>query len=293
MNTKTDFYEKLIADTMDFVELNCEKNLSLELLAERAELSSFHFHRLFRAIAQQSLGQFIRHVRLQKGARLLRSSKVKVVMIALECGYQSHEAFSRSFHSLFGISPTEFRQQHKDGKPVTVPDAQIFERSGEGMIGTVELKQLQSLWIAYKRYIGPYSELHSSFADFSLICAMADGNLLQYQSIGIAYDDPDLRPSNQLRFDAGIVIDSPEQCPETLSARRIFACQCATVTIKGCYANLINGYDRLYRQGTKLVGDTNLDLPPILFYRKAPPEVPLDDALTEIYLPLKRLKTTK
>jgi len=96
-----------VLDTMDFVEANCEKELSLESLAKRVDISPFHFHRLFRAYAGQSLGEFIRQTRLQKGARLLKGTRQKVISVSIECGYKSHEAFSRAFRNWYGVSPSQ------------------------------------------------------------------------------------------------------------------------------------------------------------------------------------------
>lgn len=278
-------HELAIVHTMDFVEANCEKQLTLEGLAERADMSPFHFHRLFRAYAGQPLGKFIRHVRLQKGARLLRTSDSKIVMIAFDCGYGSHEAFSRTFQVWAGVSPTQYRDSLSQGQPVILPNTEPFERSNSSVEGPT-LQRLAETWFVFKRHIGPYSQIPQAFD--ATMQALARDNSLPNDPViaGIAYDDPDLRPSSQLRFDAGIVVDHEREAPDGLRVTRIAPCQCAVVRVTGPYEQLVDGYDKLYRHGARLIDKPIFDAPAILFYREMPPMVSIDDAQTEIWLPL-------
>ncbi len=61
-------YISRINRVMDYIEVNIVQDLSLENLAEVANFSRFHFHRIFRAMVGETLHQFIQRIRLEKAA---------------------------------------------------------------------------------------------------------------------------------------------------------------------------------------------------------------------------------
>ncbi len=78
-------------------------NLSLEMGYSRSRLYS-----QMKSITNETLGEFIREVRLQKGAELLRTTRLTVSEVALKVGVESHSVFTRSFKQRFGMPPTEY-----------------------------------------------------------------------------------------------------------------------------------------------------------------------------------------
>jgi AraC family transcriptional regulator len=86
-----------------------EEDLPLAALSARAGLSPFHFHRLFSAVAGETPKQYTLRLRICRGAALLLTSERSVLDIALSCGFQSHEAFTRGFARQFGMTPRAYR----------------------------------------------------------------------------------------------------------------------------------------------------------------------------------------
>ena len=78
-------------------------------LASQAGLSAFHLHRVFSAAAGETPKQFTLRLRLGRAAAMLLTSDDPVLDIALECGFQSHEAFCRAFRKRFGMTPSDYR----------------------------------------------------------------------------------------------------------------------------------------------------------------------------------------
>lgn len=84
--------------------------LRLRDVAREARLSEFHFHRIFRAVMGEPVGQFITRRRLESGALMLAyHPQVSVTEIALRCGYSSVSNFSKAFSAWFGVSPRGVR----------------------------------------------------------------------------------------------------------------------------------------------------------------------------------------
>ncbi len=58
-------------------------------------------------------GQVLRRIRLEEGARFLRSSRMGISAIAAKLGFSEHSAFTRAFRSFYQMSPREYRDRHR------------------------------------------------------------------------------------------------------------------------------------------------------------------------------------
>ncbi|MGJ7504774.1 AraC family transcriptional regulator [Variovorax sp. ZT5P49] len=106
MHRESDIFIPLVA----WIEERLDEPLTLELIAQRAGFSAYHFSRMFTARMGRSVMAHVRGRRLVRGARrLCTEPDVKLVDLALDCGFESQEAFTRAFKRLFGVSPGRFR----------------------------------------------------------------------------------------------------------------------------------------------------------------------------------------
>lgn len=101
----------MVQQTIDRIEGSLQQELVLEDLARHAGMSFWHFLRVFRTTVGETLKDYIRRRRLTIAAYALLESQATVLSIALDAGFDSHEAFTRAFRHQFGCSPREFRQR--------------------------------------------------------------------------------------------------------------------------------------------------------------------------------------
>ncbi|HXH61899.1 MAG TPA: AraC family transcriptional regulator [Fimbriimonadaceae bacterium] len=106
---RDDVYQRLNA-SRDYMVENLSTPISLDSCAAVACMAPFHFHRLFKACYGEPVSAFVRRIRMDKAARLLKNTDLAVDGIALDCGYQSGTAFTRAFNLRFGCSPSHFRK---------------------------------------------------------------------------------------------------------------------------------------------------------------------------------------
>lgn len=85
-----------------------DEQFGVEALGEAVNLSPNQLHRKLTALIQQSPGQLIRTMRLQRAADLLIRRTGTVAEIGYEVGFSVPENFTRSFRKQFGLSPTEY-----------------------------------------------------------------------------------------------------------------------------------------------------------------------------------------
>jgi AraC family transcriptional regulator len=83
--------------------------LTLATMARSARQSRFHFQRNFRKTLGETPRQFIERLRLDRAAARLIGSTDSVCQIALQCGFASHEVFTRAFRRQFGCAPVRYR----------------------------------------------------------------------------------------------------------------------------------------------------------------------------------------
>src|SRR5580692_7767131 len=94
-------YTRRIDRVIDFLRDNLDRPVKLKELARVACFSEFHFHRIFGAVAGETLKNFTSRLRIEKAARLLRFCNDSLTDIALECGFSSSATFSRAFRSSY------------------------------------------------------------------------------------------------------------------------------------------------------------------------------------------------
>lgn len=94
----------------DFIEAHLDEPVTLQQLASAAGYSPWHATRLFRELAGISPLEYLRARRLSRAALRLRDSGDRVLDVALQCAFDSHEGFTRAFTGRFGLSPERYRK---------------------------------------------------------------------------------------------------------------------------------------------------------------------------------------
>src|SRR5262245_42010097 len=102
-------YQARIDRVLAHIAQHLDSDLGTEDLARAANLSAFHFHRIFRAITGETTGGLVRRLRLERAGQALRGG-APLIEVALDAGYGSPEAFGRAFREAFGITPTAYRK---------------------------------------------------------------------------------------------------------------------------------------------------------------------------------------
>jgi len=96
----------------DFINRNYPKSLSLEDVAQAAELSVSHLHMLFRDHLGESPHQYLIQKRLRTAGHALATGNLSIKAVAAEVGYPNAESFCRAFRKFFGRSASEYRQAY-------------------------------------------------------------------------------------------------------------------------------------------------------------------------------------
>lgn len=95
----------------NFIADNLERRLTLYEIAKHAGYSPWHISNLFKEYTGKTIFEYLRSIRLSKAALVLRDTDAKVVDVALEFIFETHEGFTRAFSKEFGISPKKYSKR--------------------------------------------------------------------------------------------------------------------------------------------------------------------------------------
>jgi AraC family transcriptional regulator len=95
--------------SIDYIERNMFEPIDIHNIAGASNYSTYHFCRIFRSLVGDSPKEYLRKRRLTIAAERLVKGESSILNIALDCQFESHAAFSRSFKQLFKISPEQYR----------------------------------------------------------------------------------------------------------------------------------------------------------------------------------------
>jgi AraC family transcriptional regulator len=93
------------------IERNLDRPLTLSEIADSCGVSRYHLAHAFGESVGLSVMQYVRGRRLSAAARALANGARDILDLALETGYESHEAFSRAFRAQFDATPEMVRRK--------------------------------------------------------------------------------------------------------------------------------------------------------------------------------------
>ncbi|MDP8205049.1 MAG: AraC family transcriptional regulator [Candidatus Electryonea clarkiae] len=238
-------YIARINRVIDYINSHITEELTLDILAEVACFSRYHFHRIFHAMIGETLNQFIQRIRVEKAAaQLVNNPKISITEIALDCGFSGSAAFARAFKDAFQMSASEwraggYRLDRKNRKKESNNSQTIDKIRKEIEISSsyvdnvthnqiwrmkvknkkvetkkdfqVEVKELPEMHLAYVRHIGPYKGDAALFENLfnKLMTWAGPRNLLRFpetKMMAMYHDNPEITDESKLRTDACITI---------------------------------------------------------------------------------------
>ncbi len=92
----------------EYINANITQPITLANLAKAAGYSQWHASRMFKDLTGKTPFNYIRSLRLSRAALRLRDDEKRVVDVALDFVFDSHEGFTRAFIRQFGIAPKKY-----------------------------------------------------------------------------------------------------------------------------------------------------------------------------------------
>lgn len=249
------------------LEAHLDEPLDVSTLSRVGGWSEFHFHRVFRALTGENAMAHVRRLRLERAARALRQGEPRILDVALSAGFDSHEAFTRAFHSHFGVAPSSYREAHRP--PLDGP-------SPPGDFARLERREPTP--IVALRHVGPYAGVGAAWARLFPLAMRA--GVRPGEWFGLCWDDPEIGDPSTFRYDACMATPAPIDAPGV--TRRVLEGGAFVVAVHhGPYERISETYSRIFRWA--LERDVALGTDPTReHYRVGPPAPDPGRYVTEI-----------
>ncbi|MEE9408670.1 MAG: GyrI-like domain-containing protein [Polaribacter sp.] len=226
-----------------FIEANLSEKLSLEVIAEKAYFSPFHFHRLFKIAVSETVHHFINRKRIEKSAAyLLHQNEINTTEIAEKVGFSSLSAFSKSFKKFYGMSPSKFKKESpekyskicktdsKNGK-VTITFEQYICNINNALnwlkmnAKTVvkEVPRLDLAAISHKGKMEAIGSIYNKLVKWATPKGLMNN---QTRMVTIYHDSPKITNPDNLRMSACIVLNDPIEIDGEVNLRILSPTKC-------------------------------------------------------------------
>ena len=98
-------------NALAYIEKHLTEDIDYSKISKIAYCSEYHFKRMFSFLSGVSLSEYIRRRRLTLAALDLKDRDLRIIDVAVKYSYNSADSFSRAFHSMHGILPSEARSE--------------------------------------------------------------------------------------------------------------------------------------------------------------------------------------
>jgi len=225
-----------------FIDENLDAALDLDTVAEVAHYSPFHFHRIFKAITNESLNVYINRRRIERAAAVLMyKPEVSISELSVQFGFNGNSSFTRSFKKFYGVSPAEFRNTLPDrfskirqAESKNGQEEDLFERylcnidnlkTWISMNAKVEIKDMPEMNLACITSIG-VEGLSNAYEEL-VKWAIPQGFLSKPETkmVTVYHDSFKITSPDKVRISAGVKVDQPVEAigkvhPETIGRGR-------------------------------------------------------------------------
>lgn len=102
-----------IDDILNYIDRNCQKEISLDQVGEYANMSSYYLSKIFKRETGVNFVAYLTERKVELAKEMLINTDVPVINIALELSYHEPNYFSKVFKRSTGLTPTEYRKKYR------------------------------------------------------------------------------------------------------------------------------------------------------------------------------------
>lgn len=259
-------------------------------LARHANLSEFHFMRVYRALAGEPLGATIQRLRLARAVHLLTDTAEPISAIAGRIGFETPQAFAKAFRRAFGLSPSEARERYVgQAQKLVLPPHETNLPAAPAI--RVDIVELQPFRVLALRNRGAYADLDQAYARlFDWLAAQnAVGSVRGLW--GVPHHDRRDTPPDESLFDCCVTLAMHLDAHEGPDDKDVFATSLGGGRFivhqhGGSYAGLDDAHDNLLARALPAQGLALREAPILHEFLNDPDRTPEELLQTKIYVPI-------
>lgn len=290
-------YVERINRVLDTIYRDLTQPMKLQDLAVVADLSPFHFHRVFQAMIGETPADFIKRLRLERSLHLMAHGKQKsLTAVALDCGFSCSSDFTRSFKKRYGVAPSKFDlkawQTNHGNEISSATESSPFQlqrplpRSNPDHF-RVNIRKLPARTVAYIRVDDPYHgdavvKAAERLVKWAEARQLADGQWLGYQ-----FENPKVTALEDCRYFVAVEVEQRFEPTDEVGKYQFPEMLVAEVAMKGDIYREIRLFQWLYGSWLPRSKYVPADQPSFEVWNGRPFEHGLQHFELSIHLPIR------
>ncbi|MBQ8380806.1 MAG: helix-turn-helix domain-containing protein [Clostridia bacterium] len=114
-NTLGKIENNALASTLLYISAHFTENISLESVAKALGYSPTHISHSISVIPGVNFRKLVNSLRVDRAKPMIIEGKLRMLDIALECGFSGERSFNRAFLDIAGVTPSEYRKEKLSG----------------------------------------------------------------------------------------------------------------------------------------------------------------------------------
>jgi AraC family transcriptional regulator len=285
-------YHARFRKVLEYIDVHMDEELTVEILSGIAAFSKYHFHRQFSELFGIGVYKYVQLRRLKRAScQLAFRSGSSIIDIAFANGYEGPESFARAFRKSIGQSPSEFRKQpqwdswHVIYQPLN--ELRSHHMKPATRIDQVGIVDFPATRVAVFEHRGDLRLTGDTVRSF---IAWRKQNHLHPRvsaTFNILYDNPEEVAPADYRLDLCAATDRDVIGNASgIVCKTIPGGRCAVLRHIGSNDMLGETIKFLYAEWLPQSGEALRDFPIYLQRVKFFPDVPENEAITDVFLPL-------
>lgn len=244
-------YLDILERAIIYIENHLSENINVNDVAKEVGYSYYHLTRIFQVVLGENIGNYIKKRRLSNGANQLLYSDKKIIDIALENGFDSSEAFSRAFKSVYSVSPKEYRNNRLEvfignKKEISID---LLKHITTNITVQPEIKYIEDIHVAGIQGVSSINNIYSLWQEFDKVADTIPNKHISKRTFGIC---DQLQESHTINYHMdfseviGIEVSSYDNLPDGIVAKTIPAGKYAVFTHRGLLSEILKTYEYIW-----------------------------------------------
>jgi AraC family transcriptional regulator len=285
--TQLERYKKLV----DYIDSNIKDDINIKEIENVSFYSYRNINRIFLALHHETIGKYMKRIKLEKSAEYLKYTDYSISDIAFDLGYSDIAAFSKAFKKQFNCSPTSFRNTHELKQHII--NKAIFSSENTTKLNlNYKVEKLPGFNVLYLTYQGSYDNIKAINRTWDqLVYYALKQDLLKEETIvlGEILDDNEITDNVHCRYNAAIILENEIdfKLKGLFKTKHIETQKYVKFIHKGSHETCINTYEKIYAYWMTEIQLEFEDKPILEFYINDEDDTLKENLITEIYIPVK------
>ena len=274
---------------LSLIENNLKSDIDVCSVSQQFGFSLYYFSRLFKGVTGYSLKEYILLRKITESCREIINTERKIIDIAFEYGFGTHESFSRAFNRVTGLNPSEVRKNKSSfsGKLIAPLTRDIIENAEKNICidpEKVELEEIQLIGIPFYFDLTLKNDLSKPWADLNANLSLIENRFFPERYYQLQYWFADQEP-DIFYFFVAVQVEKISEIPIQLTAKTVPKQKYLKFRHKGKSNTVGLTYHYIYNT---YLPETDFNLPYLYnfeFYGDGFLGPYNDDSVSEIYIP--------